>query len=167
MAKTDLKINATDRLAKDITTTISYVNPDAGKNDILAFTQALNALTTNTYKETERVQTINVDLETVPSTPTLSASKTQWSAAGFAGGIGSYKQGTSSVLTYNGDGSLFVDKTAVENGLFMLFEKDNGNLCATPMYSTANPPTVPLTFKVGFTATDNYKACSVEMTITA
>lgn len=29
------------------------------------------------------------------------------------------------------------------------------------------PPTFPVTFKVGFTETDNYKACSVVITFTA
>jgi len=166
VAKTELKLNATDRYGNDITTTISYVNPDAGKNDILNFTQALNALTTNTYKETKRVQTLNVDLETVPSTPTLTPSLTQWSASTFVNTAGR-QVGNSSILTYNGDGDIFIQKSAIQAGLIVWVENDNNAISIMPAYLASNPPTFPVTFTVGFTATDNYKACSVEMTITA
>lgn len=170
MSATSIIINSTDQSGKAAQKAMTCVNPDATNEQLAALGQMITAAQNHTYGETYRINKVNCDLEpSAPqkTTPTLTASQTQWSAAGFAGGLGSYKQGTSSVLTYNGDGSLFVDKTAVENGLFMLFEKQNGNLCATPMYSTATPPTVPVTFKVGFTETDNYKACSVELTITA
>lgn len=163
MAKTELKINATNGYGDDITTTINYVNPEAGKNDILNFTQALNALTINTYKETERVQTVNVDLENVPDTPTLTASKTTYSLAEFTGDT--IKEAGICDLTYNGDGALFIDKAAIDAGLGFTIEKPQAKYYLAPRYKTA--PTVPLTFTVGFTETANYKACSVEITITA
>lgn len=163
MAKTDLKLYANDGYGEKTTTSISYINPDAGKNDILDFTYALNSLTTNTYVETDKITTVNVDLETVPSTPTLSASKTQYSLSEFTGT--STKNGPVSTLTYNGDGGLFVDKAAIDAGLSFILDKPATDYYLTPRYSTA--PTVPFTFTVGFTETANYKACSVDITITA
>lgn len=164
MAKTDLKLTSTNGYGDDITTTISYVNPDAGKNDILNFTQALNALTTNTYKETERVQTINVDLETVPSTPTLSASTTQFSSASFDDFDGHKIAPSSCTFTYDGDGDFFIERAATTKKVGVLV-RPNGSV--RPCYVVNDPPTFPVTFTVGFTATDNYKACSVDITITA
>lgn len=167
MAKTDLKINATDGYGKDITTTISYVNPEAGKSDILNFTQALNGLTKNTYKETERIQTVNVDLEDVPDTPTFSASITQYSAADFTDDDSGGKIGSPSNLNYNGDGDLVLDSKAIINSnLRFKVIKNSGMIAIRPYYS-GTAPTWPVTFKVGFTATENYEACSVDITITA
>lgn len=68
MARTNLKLNAKDGSGNDISTTINYVNPEAKKEDILEFTQALNALTRNTYMETEKITTINVDNEYIQTT---------------------------------------------------------------------------------------------------
>lgn len=67
MAKTELKLKSKNvATGQDITTTLSYVNPNADSATLKTFGQKLNAFTTNNYVETDRVQTINVDTEEVP-----------------------------------------------------------------------------------------------------
>lgn len=69
MAKTELKLKSKNAATgQDITTTLSYVNPNADSATLKTFGQKLNAFTTNNYVETDRVQTINVDTEDVPKT---------------------------------------------------------------------------------------------------
>lgn len=64
MPKVDLKIYSTDAAeGKKITTSVTYVNPDASNSVLQSFAQQLNAFTTNTYGETDRVETVNVDTE--------------------------------------------------------------------------------------------------------
>ena len=67
MAKTELKLKSKNAATgQDITTTLTYVNPNADSATLKTFGQKLNALTTNNYVETDRVHTINVDTEQVP-----------------------------------------------------------------------------------------------------
>lgn len=48
--QTNMIINATiANTSKKITTTITYINPQAANNKLLNLAQALNALTTNTF----------------------------------------------------------------------------------------------------------------------
>ena len=68
------------------------------------------------------------------------------------------------IFFHDGDGDFFVEKAATTKKVGVLV-RPNGNV--KPCYRTSDPPTFPVTFKVGFTETDNYKACSVELTITA
>lgn len=66
MARTDLKILSTNAgTGQKITTTISHVNPNANSSLLRQLGTSLNALTTNNYAETNRVQTVNVDTEEV------------------------------------------------------------------------------------------------------
>ena len=65
MPKVDLKIYSTDATeGKKITTSVSYVNPDATNSVLKEFAQQLNSFTTNTYAEADRVETANVDTDT-------------------------------------------------------------------------------------------------------
>lgn len=71
MAKTNLQLKTlAQATGKSITTTLTYVNPNANSATLKTFGQKLNALTTNSYVETDRVQTINVDTEDTPKIPT-------------------------------------------------------------------------------------------------
>ena len=64
MPKVDLKLYSTDAAeGKKITTSVTYVNPNASNAVLKTFAQQLNAFTTNTYSETDRVETINVDTD--------------------------------------------------------------------------------------------------------
>lgn len=63
MAKTDLKIKATDSQARSLTSTISYVNPAASNSQLATLGTMINAFTTNVYDHSEKVTTVNVDGE--------------------------------------------------------------------------------------------------------
>lgn len=63
MPKVEVKLSYTTATDKKGTTTISNVNPSAGSAALLQMSQAFNALTTNTYVETNRVETVNLDTE--------------------------------------------------------------------------------------------------------
>lgn len=67
MARTDLKILSTNAgTGQKMTSTISHINPAANSSLLRELGTKLNSMTTNNYAETNRVQTINVDTETVP-----------------------------------------------------------------------------------------------------
>ena len=106
---------------------------------------------------------------TSKATPTLSASQTQWSAAIFSDdGEGGKISDTPTTLTYSGDGDFFIETAALlSKAVFSKVRRNGDKVAVQPYYMAAAAPTFPVTFKVGFTATDNYKACSVELTITA
>lgn len=64
MPKVDLKLYSTDAAeGKKITTSVTYVNPNVSNSVLKSFAQQLNAFTTNSYVETDRVETVNVDTE--------------------------------------------------------------------------------------------------------
>lgn len=66
MAKTNLQIKAKNAMTdQSITTTLTYVNPEADSTALKTFATKLNGLTTNIYEEANRVQSINVDTEEV------------------------------------------------------------------------------------------------------
>lgn len=168
MAKTALKLNSTDGYGKDLTTTINYVNPEAGKDQMLEFTQALNALTTNTYKETEKVTTTNLDLEPSPSTPTISSSVSTISRGSWQESGSSMICTSTPTISYNGDGSFWISQEATSAGLrFMVANNDagTGNIYMELSYLKSRPVTFPLTLTVGYTGTENYKACSIDITL--
>ncbi len=67
MPRTDLKLTTTNiSTGAKQTTSIPFINASASSGVLLSFARQLNRLTTNTYGETNRVQTINVDTEEVP-----------------------------------------------------------------------------------------------------
>lgn len=77
MAKTELKLKSKNvATGQDITTTLSYVNPNADSATLKTFGQKLNAFTTNNYVETDRVHTINVDTEQIPGENEITLSST-------------------------------------------------------------------------------------------
>lgn len=64
MPKVDLKLYSTDAAeGKKITSTVTYINPNASNSVLKSFAQQLNAFTTNAYESTDRVETVNVDTD--------------------------------------------------------------------------------------------------------
>ena len=64
MAKTSLIINSTTAAGgKKLQKTLTDINPSATNSQLKAFAQQLNALTTNTYAEANRVDRVNCDTE--------------------------------------------------------------------------------------------------------
>ena len=64
MAKTSLIISSTDSTTgKKLQKTLTDINSAATNDELKTFAQAVNAVTTNTYGESNRVDRINVDTE--------------------------------------------------------------------------------------------------------
>lgn len=55
MVKVSIQITAIDQNEKKVTDKISYVNPTATNEQLLAFAEQLNSLTTNTYTGTTKI----------------------------------------------------------------------------------------------------------------
>ena len=64
--KTSISLNFKDVYNKKGQRTITDINPSATSSQIKTFAQGLNALTTNTYEYTNRIQVIEVDTEEIP-----------------------------------------------------------------------------------------------------
>lgn len=52
---TSLQIVATDNNGKKVTTTVTYVNPEASNEKLKTFAQMLNELTNNIYESTTKI----------------------------------------------------------------------------------------------------------------
>lgn len=63
MPKTDIKLYSKNTSGQKQTTTITYVNNEVSSDILKDFAQSLNALTTNSYEKTDRINTINCDTE--------------------------------------------------------------------------------------------------------
>ena len=68
------------------------------------------------------------------------------------------------IFFHDGDGDFFIESAATTKKVGVLV-RPNGSV--RPCYVVNNPPTFPVTFSVVFTETETYKACSVEITVTA
>lgn len=95
MAKISIALNSTEAATgKKFQKTLTDINAAATSTQIKTFAQALNALTTNNYVETNRIEKTNVDTEEASGgklIPSLSISE--------------FSEGSATV-TYSGDGSL-------------------------------------------------------------
>ena len=111
MPKTDLKIYSTDAgTGAKITSSVSYVNPNASSSVLKSFAQQLNALTTNNYTSADRIDTTNVDTED-PTPITKSFRETTITGA---------TRGGTATITYN--------VTMTQQGTpFVVFLTDSGS----------------------------------------
>lgn len=167
MATTAIIINSTDGLGKSMQKSMTCVNPDATNEQLAHLGQMITAAQNHTYGNTVRIDKTDCDLEASKTTPNLTASITTYSAATDFSGTAMKDSTTLSVLTYNGDGNLFVSRNAYTAGFYFKTYNDAAGARVGMGYYADNPPTFPVTFTVGFTETENYKACAVEITVTA
>lgn len=58
---TKLSIKSKDPYNKNVTDTINYVNPNISRNTALELAQKINALTNNSYQQTEKIETTELD----------------------------------------------------------------------------------------------------------
>lgn len=104
MAKTSLILTSTEQTTgKTLQKTITDVNPDASNEALLGFAQRLNALTTNVYGKTDRIDKLNVDTSgasKIARTITLSA--TTMTRAELKAAFGNY-YAKLATATYTGD----------------------------------------------------------------
>ncbi len=103
MAQTSIIITSTDTNNKKLQKTLTYANANASSSVLKSVAQQLNALTTNTYEKTDRIDRINCDTEEPAGqklTPLLeigSFEPENLYGVGFVTGL----------ITYNGDGELY------------------------------------------------------------
>lgn len=173
MAKTSIIITSTDTTGKTLQKNITDVNPEATNAQLVTFAQGLNALTTNTYNGTSRVNKINCDAEAsaaVKTTPTLSLSKTSVSISSdtdFRTSAQYRRMQDYLVATYNGDGEFIFPTSSMPDGIVLTnFEKITGGFrfifaWDTDTGSFAAPVTIPISFTEGA----NYKAISANFVI--
>lgn len=169
MPRTSLKLYSTDGYANDVTTTINYVNPDATDEQALEFTQALNALTTNTYKETEKTVTTNLDSDPEKQTPTFTVSRNTITSSDWTqGDSGRFKcLSQEIVITYSGDGDFYV-KLPTQKLIQTSFYRNKNNTPALQMWYYAEdiPSSVQLAITIGTTETKNYKTAETTLNVT-
>ena len=63
MATGSLVINSTTAQGKSLSKSITFINPDANSATLQELAQKLNALTTNTYKDSYIIDKVNADTE--------------------------------------------------------------------------------------------------------
>lgn len=106
MAKVNLQIKTTDVNDKNQTTTISYANPNASDQVLKTFAQKIVALSTDMYRETNKIETTNLDTESSKLTATIGLATSSVTVSElktkFATGANQ-----NYAFTYNGDGTVY------------------------------------------------------------
>lgn len=160
MAKTNLQVKAKNAMTnQSITTTLTYVNPEANSTTLKTFATKLNALTTNIYEEANRVQTINVDTEETPKKiPTITFAKTTYTLSQGHIYIPLTDIQTDStgniwgIATFNAGGTDQVREATI---------RDNNLYIQNVTYPTT------ITLKLAIETTEQYTAATTTATITA
>lgn len=165
MAKYSAQLVAKSSENKNVTTTLSNVNPSTAPVKIKQFAQMLNALTTNTYNETNYIVTTNLDTETPPvdtrQTPTLTfdaSTPAPTTSADFNKTI---------YLNYDGDGVVYtrIESGCTNIGFYMLGQNEQGRVGLMLKPFDGLSPTGG-TYVVGATGGTNYKPIEVEYNFT-
>lgn len=152
MAQTSIIITSTDTNNKKLQKTLTYANANASSGVLKSVAQQLNALTTNTYEKTDRIDRINCDTEesgvTTKFTSTIDFDKTT---------IDLSVDDNPVTFGYDGDGTLYLfDFTGVV--LARIVEDEENILIGDGSDGT---------FKVGATEGTNYYAPTpVTITVT-
>lgn len=166
MAKEVLKITST-KSGDRITTTINDVNPEATNAQLAQLGTKFNALTSNTYEESNRVTTINVDTEPgggAKPTPTLTLSQSSI-AIGDVSAIGTSPAITPRIsITTNSDGTPYVRYSSTGSTSDQMYYVAMFGNQFVPLKG-ANASTAQ-TIYIGVTETDSYKGVEVAFNIT-
>ena len=106
--RVDVKLKAKDPNNENTTTTISYVNPEASNSTMKQFAQKLNALTRNTYSESDKIETTNLDLapDSGQQTPTFTINESTITVTELTEVTAGTSGAKNYVINYNGDGQL-------------------------------------------------------------
>ena len=165
MAKTSLILTSTEQTTgKTLQKTITDVNPDASSEALLGFAQRLNALTTNVYGKTDRIDKVNVDTESTAGllTPTLSIAKTTYSWSGDKNN----SENVTIDYTYDGDGNIYINPSPAQHFNATINRYGSGGRIYIGRSTIEEA--FPWEFTVNATQSDTYKAATpVAITITA
>lgn len=160
MAKETLKVIGA-RNGKNITTTITDVNPAATNAQLASLGTKFTALTTNVYQETNRVTTVNCDTEPgggVKPAPTLTLDKYSLPASS----ISNVNAGNICTATTNSDGQLYAVSKGEPSSMVML-----GVIGTAIVGRQGTAAVTAQTLKIGVTETENFAGLEVEFQITA
>lgn len=163
MPKLSFQLKATAAgTGKSVTTTVTNLNPEAGKPVIKEFAQKLNQLTTNAYVETNYVESTNLDTDVDTRTiPTLSISNVP-SLADINNNSGYAKSVLT--ITYNGDGTTYVyRKNGCEKVSFSMYS--NTEIVIKKNSESSSIVATGGKFILASTGTNNYQPVEVEYTI--
>lgn len=167
MAKTNLQIKSTNAATgAKMTTTLTYVNPDANSATLKNFAQKLNNLTTNNYVEADRVQSINVDTEDVPIIPTPKESPNL-----TIGNWGQSQSGFEAQVSYEGDGyvTLATPPTTTTGTASSRYTTDiiytNNKATKVRVATTSSPSGTTIPVYISISETELYTAQLVISTI--
>lgn len=165
MAKTDLKLYATDTQGKSTTSSITYINPEATNSELLRLGRMINNLTTNTYSKTDRINTVNCDTEAGGGsiTPTLTVNPASVSLADLKSALSVGNMLYAVNVTYDGDAAPYgisysteLGCSAYNNGTIQLF---SGSATIANIITAG-------TVTIRADATDTYKAVEATFTVT-
>lgn len=175
MSSTSLKlVSSNAQTGAKINTTIPYVNESASSATLKQFGQMLNSLTTNNYLQTDRVQTINVDTEEVPTgntkpTPTITLTPSSLTRLQI------FQRSTDIKVEWTGDyqGDIYT-KTIEEYDPNVYIEDSGDDAGKTKMYlyhpgnqgDTGTWYSGTLTGIVMIPETANYSAATANFTVT-
>ena len=127
--KYSVVINSKDSSGKNLSKTISSINPEAQPSDLKAMAQGLNALTKNTYDSAERIARENIDTAADKSVPAATQlivkSKTSQATVSAA------NEFTATLTSASFDGSTNVSVTANNVGASYLGRPYFDNLTST------------------------------------
>lgn len=162
MAKRSLILTSTSNQGKKLQKTITDINPNAGAVALKGFAQKLNAMTTNTYVQTDCIDKYNVDTEVPPidtrQTPTLSIPTVPTLAQVKANSADLI------ITSYTGDGNVYLRRNTGCKGVAFTIFGSNSVLLSRDSTITAEN-VMGGTFILGATGTDNYKPIEVEYTL--
>ena len=165
MASTSLQLISTDPTAKTSTLSITNVAPTSTSEQAVQFTQKLNALTKNSYVRTDRIDKINCDTE-APSVGKLDATITPVKASVTTSELSNPT--TNCTFTYTSDGTPYAYITNPDRRAYGISCMINSGQNSGSWYVAGTENlNAPQTVTIRIDETDNYKAASATVTITA
>lgn len=159
MARTDLKIySKIAATGKNTTTNITHVNTEATSEQLKGLATRLNALTTNEYQQADRVNTINVDTEDVPTggktAPTFTVGQ-RYTGDSYAACF---------PLTYDGDGTIQAVAVQGSQGSMRTYNGTFANNVVT--FASIGLETIAVV-AITATETDDYGSAGITITNSA
>ena len=162
MAKRSLILTSTSPEGKKLQKTITDINPGVGAAALKGFTQKLNALTTNTYAQTDCIDKFNVDTETPPTQPTLDPTNTLANPLIIPANV----TDTGIVFDCTTDGDVYTEITeGLSNSYVGALKSSSGYYLGIHKVNTSSPH-VAGKFKLITTAGEQYKASETLITVT-
>ena len=164
MMKTNLKLSATYD-GESVSTTFGYVNPNSTDQQLKTAAQALNSLTVNTYDQSDKIETTNLDNAVAKLTPSMTIDSADLPITRTAALAGKYVR-----VNYVGNGTLSIVNN--DNTTWATTFRTNPTSGDLYLYmgiinaATETNATAPHDIVVRSDETDDYYAGELTFTIT-